>query len=79
MISTLPNIGIFRFDHDRNKLFIFSIFVSHLNFSQEIESKCFKFIWNGKPDKVNRNTLIGDFEKDGLKMIAVDSHHGLVD
>jgi hypothetical protein len=28
---------------------------------KEIESKCFKFIWNGKPDKVNRNTLIGDF------------------
>ena len=43
-------------------------------FKKEIESKCFKFIWNGKPDKVNRNTLIGDFEKDGLKMIAVDSY-----
>jgi hypothetical protein len=41
---------------------------------KEIESKCFKFIWNGKPDKVNRNTLIGDFEKDELKMIAVDSY-----
>jgi hypothetical protein len=41
---------------------------------KEIESKCFKFIWNGKPDKVNRNTLIGDFENDGLKMIAVDSY-----
>jgi hypothetical protein len=31
-----------------------------------IESKCFKFIWNGKPDKVNRNTLIGDFLSDQL-------------
>jgi hypothetical protein len=26
MISTLHNIGIFRFDHDRNKLFIFLSF-----------------------------------------------------
>jgi hypothetical protein len=26
MISTLPNIERFRFDHDKNKLFIFSIF-----------------------------------------------------
>jgi hypothetical protein len=35
---------------------------------------CFKFIWNGKPDKVKRNTLIGDFEKGGLKMIDIDSY-----
>jgi nucleoside diphosphate kinase len=41
---------------------------------KEIESNCFKFIWNGKPDKVNRNTVIGDFEKDGLNMTAVDSY-----
>ena len=31
-------------------------------------------MWNGKPDKVKRNTLIGDFEKDGLKIIAVDNY-----
>jgi hypothetical protein len=35
-------------------------------YKKEIESKCFKFIWNGKPDKVKINTLIGDFEKGGL-------------
>ena len=45
------------------------------NTKKEIESKCFKFIsWNGKPDKVKRNTLIGDFEKDGLKMIDIESY-----
>jgi hypothetical protein len=32
MISTLPNIGIFRFDHDRNKLLIFSIFFFSIKF-----------------------------------------------
>jgi hypothetical protein len=42
-------------------------------YKKEIESKCFKFIWNEKPDKVRRNTLIGDFEKDGLKMIDIES------
>jgi hypothetical protein len=41
---------------------------------KEIESKCFKFIWNGKPDKVKINTLIGDFEKGGLKMINIQSY-----
>jgi hypothetical protein len=43
-------------------------------YKKEIESKCFKFIWNGKPDKVKRNTLIGDFEKGGLKMIDIESY-----
>jgi hypothetical protein len=42
---------------------------------KEIESKCFKFIWNGKPDKVKKNTLIGDFEKGGLKMINIQSYY----
>ena len=41
---------------------------------KDIEIKCFKFIWNGKPDKVKRNTLIGDFEKGGLKMIDIESY-----
>jgi len=41
---------------------------------KEIEIKCFKFIWNGKPDKVKRNTFIGDFEKGRLKMIDIESY-----
>ena len=41
---------------------------------KDIEIKCFKFIWNGKPDKVKRNTLIGDFEKGWLKMIDIESY-----
>jgi hypothetical protein len=44
------------------------------NTKNEIESECFKFIWNGKPDKVKRNILIGDFEKGGLKMIDIESY-----
>ena len=41
------------------------------NTKKDIEIKCFKFIWNGKPDKVKRNTLIGDFEKG---MIDIESY-----
>jgi hypothetical protein len=33
---------------------------------KEIESCFYRFIWNGKPDKVKRLTLIGDYEKGGL-------------
>jgi hypothetical protein len=29
----------------------------------------FDFIWDGKPEKIKRNTLIADFEDGGLKMI----------
>ena len=38
--------------------FIVSSCVIPEKYKKEIESKCFKFIWNGKPDKVKRNTLI---------------------
>ena len=27
----------------------------------------FNFIWDGKPEKIKRNTLIADFEDGGLK------------
>jgi hypothetical protein len=54
--------------------FIVSSCVIPEKYKKEIESKCFKFIWNGKPDKVKRNTLIGDFEKGGLKMIDIESY-----
>jgi hypothetical protein len=54
--------------------FIVSSCVIPEKYKKEIESKCFKFIWNGKPDKVKRNTLIGDIEKGGLKMIDIESY-----
>jgi hypothetical protein len=55
--------------------FIVSSCVIPEKYKKEIESiKCFKFIWNEKPDKVKRNTLIGDFEKGGLKMIDLESY-----
>ena len=39
------------------------------NFASVVNDACFKFIWNFKPDKVKRNTLIGPSEKGGLNMV----------
>ena len=44
------------------------------NIEKEIENNCFKFIWDGKPDKVKRNTMIGNFEMGGLNMIDIESY-----
>ena len=38
---------------------------------KEIESKCSKFIWDGKPDKVKSNTVIDNFEMRDLNMIDI--------
>jgi hypothetical protein len=35
----------------------------------DLDKLFFNFIWDGKPEKIKRNTLIADFEDGGLKMI----------
>jgi hypothetical protein len=45
---------------------------------KEIESCFYRFIWNGKPDKIKRLTLIGDYEKGGLNMVDINSYSSLV-
>ena len=42
-------------------------------FLQEIDSLMYSFIWNGKPDKINRHTIIGDYSQGGLKMLHLPS------
>ena len=41
---------------------------------KEIERSCFRYIWDGKNDKVKRSTLIGRYEKGGLNMIDFESY-----
>ena len=43
------------------------------NIIKTIENIFFKFLWNGKPDKVKRNTLIGNYIDGGLKMPHITS------
>ena len=54
--------------------FVASACVVPDRYRKEIESKCFKFIWDGKPDKIKRNTMIGNFEMGGLNMIDIGSY-----
>ena len=37
-----------------------------------IKSTCLIFLWDNKPDKVNRKTIIQNYENGGLKMIDID-------
>ena len=48
-------------------IFTFVVSACVDKYRKENESKRFKFIWDGKPDKVKRNTMIGNFEMGGLK------------
>ena len=43
------------------------------NWVKEINSMFFSFIWNGRPDKIKRSTLIGDTSEGGLRMIHLES------
>ena len=44
---------------------------SHI--SKEIQDIFFRFLWNGKPDKVKRNTIFGNYQDGGLKMPHITS------
>jgi hypothetical protein len=55
-------------------IFTFVVSACVDKYRKENESKCFKFIWDGKPDKVKRNTMIGNFEMGGLNMIDIGSY-----
>ncbi len=33
----------------------------------------FQFLWDHKPDKISRNTIIQNYEDGGLKMIDIES------
>ena len=55
-------------------IFLFSVLPKPPdNFLKEIDSIIFKFIWSGKPDKLSRKSIIGDYEKGGLKMVHIPS------
>ena len=54
--------------------YVASTCVVPAKYRKEIDSKCFKFIWNNKPDKVNRNTEVGKLANRGLKMIDIQSY-----
>ena len=40
---------------------------------QRLEQIMFNFIWDGKPDKIKRDTLMQDYGQGGLKMIDIEN------
>ena len=40
---------------------------------KEVNKLFFAFLWNGKGDKIKRNTIINDYPNGGLKMIGIVS------
>jgi hypothetical protein len=55
-------------------IYVASACVVPEKYRKEIDSKCFKFIWNNKPDKVKRNTVVGKLGNGGLMMIDIQSY-----
>lgn len=41
---------------------------------KELEHIIFSFLWNNKPDKVKRTTMIANYEKGGLNMLDIPSY-----
>ena len=46
-----------------------SVLTVPTNFAEKVNDICFKFIWNFKPDKIKRHTIIGPVDKGGLNMV----------
>ena len=46
-----------------------SVLTPPKDFAQKVNERIFKFIWNYKPDKIKRNTLIRPLCKGGLNMV----------
>ena len=42
-------------------------------FEELITDISYKFIWNNKPEKIKRKTLIAEYEEGGQKMIDINS------
>ena len=42
--------------------------ISH-QFLKDLNTLLYKFLWNNKPDKINRETVCSDFFEGGLKMV----------
>ena len=43
------------------------------DFIKQLIQVAYNFIWQGKPEKVKRNTVIADYEHGGLKMLDIES------
>ena len=64
-ITVLKTLILPKFIH------LFSSLPVPLSILVEINTIFYKYLWNGKPDKVKRDTIYKDYCEGGLKMINV--------
>ena len=56
-------------------IYLFSVLPNPPNyFIKKLEQTLFKFIWNGKPDKISRKTMYSNKEDGGLKMTNIHNY-----
>jgi exonuclease III len=54
-------------------IFPLTMLVASEEVVKEVENLLYNFLWNGKPDRISRSTMIRDISEGGLKMIDVKS------
>jgi hypothetical protein len=72
-LSTLGRITIFKSLAFSKVIYQCNNLTVSEDFIKELNKLAFDFIWHKKPDKVNRTTIIADYDKGGLKMLDVES------
>lgn len=54
-------------------IFNASVIPAPKNITTEINKIIFEYLWNGKRDRIKRNTIIGEYEIGGIKMVDTQS------
>lgn len=66
-LSLIGKIQVIKTFMVSNFQYTFSVIPIPTNYIKEINKILFSFIWNGKNEKVKRNTMVRDIEKGGLR------------
>ena len=59
-------------------VYILSPLPTPSGYLKEINSLLYKFLWNGKCDKIKRAHMINDYTKGGLKMLDIQSFNNAI-
>ena len=59
-------------------VYILSPLPTPSGYLKEINSLLYRFLWNGKCDKIKRTHMINDYTKGGLKMLDIQSFNNAV-
>ena len=72
-LSLLGKITVLKSLNVSQLVYILSPLPTNQRVLEEINTLFFNFLWNGKGDKIKRNTMISDYSEGGLRMIDLMS------